>query len=215
MQANLVTLIRIFLVFLVIGLYKVNTIACGVAVLLTIATLYMDALDGIIARRLGIESDLGAMFDIAGDRIVENVFWVYFASIGMASFWAAAIVVARSFLIDWLRTLAFVDAGKTPFGSKTMMRSRWAKALVSSRFSRALYGFTKAVVFVYLGAVLLIQSGQAEYGWSIGVSTELLLLIGQAIVWLTVVMCIVRGIPVIWDSQDVLFRKMFPGLLRD
>ena len=78
MQANLVTLIRIFLVFLVIGLYKVNTIACGVAVLLTIATLYMDALDGIIARRLGIESDLGAMFDIAGDRIVENVFWVYF-----------------------------------------------------------------------------------------------------------------------------------------
>ena len=53
MQANLVTLIRIFLVFLVIGLYKVNTIACGIAVLLTIATLYMDALDGIIARRLG------------------------------------------------------------------------------------------------------------------------------------------------------------------
>ncbi len=215
MQANLVTLIRIFLVFLVIGLYKVNTIACGIAVLLTIATLYMDALDGIIARRLGIESDLGAMFDIAGDRIVENVFWVYFASIGMASFWAAAIVVARSFLIDWLRTLAFIEAGQTAFGSKTMMQSRWAKALVSSRFSRALYGFTKAVVFVYLGAVLLIQSGQAEYGWSIGVSTELLLLIGQVIVWLTVVMCLVRGVPVIWDSQDVLFRKMFPGLLRD
>ena len=215
MQANLVTLIRIFLVFLVIGLYKVNTIACGIAVLLTIATLYMDALDGIIARRLGIESDLGAMFDIAGDRIVENVFWVYFASIGMASFWAAAIVVARSFLIDWLRTLAFVDGGKTAFGSKTMMQSRWAKALVSSRFSRALYGFTKAVVFVYLGAVLLIQSGQAEYGWSIGVSMELLTLVGETIVWLTVVMCLVRGIPVIWDSQDVLFRKMFPGVLRD
>ena len=135
MQANLVTLIRIFLVFLVIGLYKVNTIACGVAVLLTIATLYMDALDGIIARRLGIESDLGAMFDIAGDRIVENVCWVYFASIGMVSFWAATIVIARSFLIDWLRTLAFVEAGKTPFGSKTMMRSRWAKGIVNSRFS--------------------------------------------------------------------------------
>ena len=87
MQANLVTLIRIFLVFLVIGLYKVNTIACGVAVLLTIATLYMDALDGIIARRLGIESDLGAMFDIAGDRIVENVFWVYFVP---QSAWSAS-----------------------------------------------------------------------------------------------------------------------------
>ena len=70
-------------------------------------------------------------------------------------------------------------------------------------------------MFVYLGIVLLIQSGQAEYGWSVGVSPGLLLLIGQAIVWLTVVMCLVRGVPVIWDSQDVLFRKMFPGLLRD
>ena len=214
MQANLVTLIRIFLVFLVIGLYKINTIACGVAVLLTITTLYMDALDGVIARRLGIESDLGAMFDIAGDRIVENVFWVYFSAIGMVSFWAAAIVIARSFLIDWLRMLAYADAGKTPFGKKTMMHGRWAKAVVSSRFSRALYGFTKAVVFVYLGVLLLIQAGQSEYGWPVGMSMPFLLLIGQAIAWLAVVMCLVRGVPVIWDSQDILFRKMFPGLLR-
>ena len=197
-----------------IGLYKINTIACGVAVMLTIATLYMDALDGIIARRLGIESDLGAMFDIAGDRIVENVFWVYFSAIGMVSFWAAAIVIARSFLIDWLRTLAYVDAGKTPFGKKTMMQSRWAKAVVSSRFSRALYGFTKAIVFVYLGVLLMIQAGQAEYGWPVGISMPFLLLVGQAIAWLTVVMCLVRGVPVVWDSQDILFRKMFPGLLR-
>ena len=38
------------------------------------------------------------------------------------------------------------------------------------------------------------SAGQTEYGWSIVVSAGLLLLIGQAIVWLTMVMCLVRGI---------------------
>lgn len=215
MQANLVTLIRSLMVFVVIGLYGVSTIASGIALVLTIVVLYMDALDGIIARKLGISSDLGALFDITGDRIVENVFWVYFASIGAVSFWAATIVIARSFFVDWLRTMAFADEGKTPFGDNTMMHTGWTKALVSSRFSRALYGITKALVFVYLGGLLMIQAGVHDYGWAIGQGTMLFLtFVGQVIVWTTVVMCVVRGIPVIWDSHDVLSRKMFPGLLK-
>jgi phosphatidylglycerophosphate synthase len=60
MQANLITLIRSLMVFVVIGLYGVSTIACAVALVLTVVVLYMDALDGIIARRLGCSSDLGA-----------------------------------------------------------------------------------------------------------------------------------------------------------
>ena len=215
MQANLCTLIRSLMVFLVIGLYGYNTISSGVAVLLTVIVLYMDALDGIIARRLGLTSDAGALFDITGDRIVENVFWVYFAAIGAVSFWAATIVVARSFFVDWLRTLAFADRGKTPFGAKTMMVAGWTQAIVSSRFSRALYGGTKAVVFVYLGSLLALQSGIVEYGWTVGAETiQILVVTGQVIVWTTVVMCVVRGIPVIWDSHDVLAHKMFPGLIK-
>ena len=124
MQANLVTLVRSLMVFLVIGLYGVNTVACGIALVLTIVVLYMDALDGIVTRRIGISSDVGALFDITGDRIVENVFWVYFAAIGAVSFWAATIVIARSFFVDWLRAMAFADRGETPFGDKTSPRSR-------------------------------------------------------------------------------------------
>jgi len=61
MQANLVTLIRSLMVFVVIGLYGVSTIASGVALVLTIVVLYMDALDGIIARKLVISSVLGLL----------------------------------------------------------------------------------------------------------------------------------------------------------
>lgn len=216
MEANLLTLLRILLVFAVIGLYQVNFYADVVALCLTVITIYMDALDGLLARRLGIASKLGALFDITGDRIVENVLWVYFAVIGMVSLWAAVIVIARSFLVDWLRVVAFSQEGKTPFGEKTMLKTSWTKALVSSRFSRGLYGITKAVVFVYLGALLTLESGRAELGWRLTQSAvEWLQFTGQLLVWLTVLMCIVRGMPVLWDSREVLTRKMFPKILEN
>lgn len=216
MEANLLTLLRILLVFAVIGLYQINFYADVVALCLTVITIYMDALDGLLARRLGIASKLGALFDITGDRIVENVLWVYFAVIGMVSLWAAVIVIARSFLVDWLRVVAFSQEGKTPFGEKTMLKASWTKALVSSRFSRGLYGITKAVVFVYLGALLTLESGRAELGWRLTQSAvEWLQFTGQLLVWLTVLMCIVRGMPVLWDSREVLTRKMFPKILEN
>ncbi len=216
MEANLITVVRILLVFVVIGIYQINFYLNLLAVCLTILVLSMDALDGILARKLGISSDLGALFDIVGDRIVENVFWVYFSAISMVSFWAASIVIARSFLVDWLRTMAFAQEGKTPFGEKTMLKESWARALASSRFSRALYGISKAVVFVYLGALLVLESGRVDLGWSISPRLMGWLYTGGSIlVWTTVVMCLVRGIPVVWDSRDILTQRLFPGLVRD
>ncbi len=216
MEANLLTLLRILLVFAVIGLYRIAFWTDVAALCLTAVVIYMDALDGLLARRLGIASKLGALFDITGDRIVENVLWVYFAAIGMVSLWAAVIVVARSFLVDWLRVVAFSQEGTTPFGEKTMLKTSWAKALASSRFSRGLYGVTKAIVFVYLGGLLALESGRAELGWRLAESSlKGLQLAGQILVWLTVFMCIVRGIPVLWDSREVLTRKMFPASLEN
>ncbi len=216
MQANLLTLLRILVVFVVIGLYQVNFYTQVMALCLTAITLYLDALDGLLARKLGIATKWGALFDITGDRIVENVLWVYFAATGMLSFWAAALVIARSFLVDWLRTIAFSRGDKTPFGEKSMMKSRWARALVNSRFSRGLYGTSKAIVFVYLGALMALESGRTKWGWSMATSTVGWLDdIGQIIGWVTVAMCMVRGIPVVWDSRDLLNDEMFPGLLRE
>ena len=52
-----------------------------------------------------------------------------------------------------------------------MMKTRWARALVNSRFSRGLYGTSKAIVFVYLGALMALESGRTKWGWSMATST--------------------------------------------
>ena len=72
--ANDIILVRILLTFAAVGLLAANNAAArwtGLAVMITAALL--DAADGYIARRSGTASPAGGMFDIAGDRIYENV----------------------------------------------------------------------------------------------------------------------------------------------
>ena len=90
------------------------------ALLFAVASL-TDLLDGYIARKFKVSSEFGALFDIAGDRIVESVFWIYFTYAGMISFWIPLIIITRGFLSDNVRALAF-RSGKTPFGKNTISR---------------------------------------------------------------------------------------------
>ena len=214
MTANIITLSRIGLVFLAILLFGAGFYGQVAAFLLTILIIYMDALDGYVARKLNTASDLGALFDITGDRIVENVYWIYFSSIGMVSIWIPIIVIARGFLTDSLRSIAFTE-GKTAFGKKTMMRSGLTRFLVSSRFSRGLYGVSKAIIFCYLGGLIALKEAVVEY--SLAISPDFLFnleLAGQVIAYITLVMCVVRGLPVLWDGRHYLLEKRFPKAVR-
>ena len=221
MTANIITLSRIGLVFVAVLLFgKGDTSIAGfygqlLAFFLTILIIYMDALDGYIARKLNIASDLGALLDITGDRIVENVYWIYFTAIGMVSFWVPIIVITRGFLTDSLRSLAFAD-GKTAFGEKTMMQSRFTRFIVSSRFSRALYAVSKAFVFCYLGGLIALGGAMSRFSFTLPLDLRfsLLELIGQVIVYVVLAMCIIRGIPVLWDGRLYLLEKRYPKSIR-
>ncbi len=215
MTANGITIGRVLLAFLTIGLYQMNFYFAVAAFLLTILVIYLDALDGVVARKLNLASDFGALLDITGDRIVENVYWIYFSAIGMISFWVPMIVIARSFMVDTVRSVAFAE-GKTPFGDKTMMKSGWTKALTASRWSRAIYGVSKVIVFCFLGGLLALHKGMAEGLFVFPHDLDFLLrAIAQILVYTVVVMCVARGIPVLWDGRDYLLTKRYPKILKD
>jgi CDP-diacylglycerol--glycerol-3-phosphate 3-phosphatidyltransferase len=205
-----ITLLRVAMVFATVPLYGRGYVAAIVAVLLTVVIIWMDALDGWVARRTGQSSDMGALLDITGDRIVENVFWIYFAVAGVVSYWVPIIVTSRGFLTDTVRTLQF-ERGKTPFGDKTMMRSQWSRFLVAGRFMRGLYGGVKVAAFVALGVVLVVERGLEEGRVQWGADLLRALDFGtQMLVWITVTLCVVRGLPVLWDGRDLLLRPSVP-----
>lgn len=192
MAANAITLFRLFLTFIVIGLFRRNVyvdIACIVTILIIFI---LDSVDGIVARKQNQTSTFGAVFDIAADRIVENVFWIYFAVIDdRISFWLPIAVAARGFLTDGVRSIALTE-GKTAF---EMSSAAWSRALTSSRFSRGLYGLTKMLTFIFLPATLVLKDIYPNVQ-----IVDTFSLVSVIIAYIAVSMCIIRGIPVLVDG---------------
>ena len=215
MAANIITLGRILMVFIVLLLFQASFYLRLVAVVLTMVIIYLDSLDGYVARKLGVASDFGAIFDITGDRIVEHLYLIFYTAMGLISFWVPAIFVTRSFLVDTLRSIAYSREGKTPFGSKTMMRSQISQFLTASRFSRAIYGGSKVVAFVLLGLIMALNKGSQEgISWISKSWLDSIVIMTNIIVWIMVVFNLIRGIPVLMDGRFYLFDKYLPRELK-
>ncbi len=210
MEANIITIARIALVFVAISLFGAGFWASLSAAVLVAVVIWMDAWDGYVARKLGIASKLGALLDITGDRIVENALWIYFAVINMVPLWMPLVVISRSFIVDSLRAVAFAE-GKTAFGPDTMMKSPATKFLVAGRFSRGLYGVAKAAVFIWFGLILTLVSAAAGGMFLLPQGLfRFIVIFGDLLAYVTVILCVLRGLPVIWDAWPLVVKKQYP-----
>lgn len=191
--ANIITLTRIFFVFIVIGLLFCTDckISYASALVLTAILMWFDGLDGFVARKFNISSKLGALLDIMGDRIVENVFWITFCALGWVNVAVPVIVLTRGIITDSLRTLAF-EKGYTAFGKTTMMQGKIAKFIVASNFCRFTYAVCKAIAFFFL----IAGHFPAEYAHK-----DAILMLGVVCVYISVIFCVLRGLPVVFESK--------------
>ncbi|HUF29261.1 MAG TPA: CDP-alcohol phosphatidyltransferase family protein [Gemmatimonadaceae bacterium] len=194
-RANAVAITRASLAFIVVGiLYTSRELYLG-AFFLTLVAIWMDGLDGWVARRFAEVSRIGAAIDILTDRIVEMTYWIAFATLGWIPIWVPIVVVVRGLLVDGARAAAF-EQGFTAFGASSMMHSPLGRLLVSSRASRFAYGLAKAMAFSLM--ILAFTSALAP---SI---REMLLAVAIASVYVSVALCIIRGVPVLVEVRRIL-----------
>lgn len=191
-MANIITLSRIFLAFIAMGLLFYDVKYALVSLILTIFVMWFDGLDGYVARKFNETSKLGAVLDIMGDRIVENLYWMSFCALGWISVLVPTIVLTRGIVTDSLRSLALAQ-GFTAFGEKTMMQGKIAKFIVASNFSRFTYAVCKALAF------LLLIAGHLQFN-----TDHTLYIIGLICTGISVVFCVLRGLPVIFESKRFL-----------
>jgi CDP-diacylglycerol--glycerol-3-phosphate 3-phosphatidyltransferase len=138
---------------------------------------------------------LGSVLDIAIDRVVENVYWIAFVGLSLIPVWVALVVVTRGILTDAVRGFV-LSRGETAF---QMMHSPVGRALVSGRFMRGFYGFAKVTSFVVvigLYALSFTWTGPEADLWMPRFDTAVL-----AWVTLTVIICLVRGVPVLVEAR--------------
>lgn len=197
---NKVTALRVLVGFAAVNLFGHGTWANLTAVVLTVASIALDALDGHIARKKHLATPLGAQIDILGDRIIENMFFTYFAVVGMVSLWLPVFFFARGAATDFVRGLA-LKAGYSGWGPNAMLQTWWGQAFVASRCSRGLYAALKCACFCYLGLELALTRGPvALLGALPGDAHLTIRAIAQALTWATAAFCLLRGLPVLIEG---------------
>lgn len=161
-----------------------NVLNC--AFWITWLVIILDGLDGIIARKFKLESDFGAFFDIACDRINELIYISLFVTLKWIPFWILVVFLVRGILVDGIRGFATKE-GKTAFGKKSMMNTKIGLFLTSSRFMRFSYGGIKAFAFAFM---FLVHSTMPQY-----------LNIEMFLIYLMTFYCVARGVPVIIEGK--------------
>jgi CDP-diacylglycerol--glycerol-3-phosphate 3-phosphatidyltransferase len=190
-MANLITATRFALLFVLVFLaYRASPDWQLLNAPLLLLIIALDGLDGYVARRRGEASAFGAIFDIAVDRVVENVLWVVLAHLGLVPIWVAIVFITRGCIVDSIRYAA-AARGETAFG---MMQSRWGRVLVAGRWMRGLYGTLKAATF---GWIFLLQpvpqlAPNLWAAWSMHLQAATGVLVGAS-----VFVCLLRGLPVV------------------
>ena len=94
---NLITLARIILVPVVVW-----TIATGqlrLAFLLFLAAAISDGVDGFLAKRFGMKTELGAYLDPLADKVLIVSIYVTLGITGVIPLWIVILVVSRDFMI--------------------------------------------------------------------------------------------------------------------
>jgi CDP-diacylglycerol--glycerol-3-phosphate 3-phosphatidyltransferase len=205
---NKVTLLRVLVGFLAVSAFGHGAWMNLLGVALTVVAIALDALDGHLARVKKLSTPIGAQLDILGDRVIENMFFTYFAVVGMVSLWLPILFFARGAATDFLRALA-LKAGHSGWGANAILQSYWARVIVASRWSRGLYALTKCVCFCYLGLELALTRGPVALLGPVSLDMHAMIRAGaQTLAWVTGAFCIVRGLPVLVEGWKFLASSL-------
>lgn len=198
-MANFISVFRIFLIFIVTYLlYQRNMVCYIIAAVLTVIAFALDGVDGYVARKLNESSKLGAMLDIMSDRIVENTLWIALTALGWLPIAFPLISLTRGFLVDGIRSVA-MEQGMTAFGETSMQEDKVGHFICASKFMRILYAVVKA-----LGFLLLIVAATPELNMDL---SNILFVCGYIAAMIALILCVVRGLPVVFESKKLFVKE--------
>ncbi|HMN12485.1 MAG TPA: CDP-alcohol phosphatidyltransferase family protein [Bellilinea sp.] len=112
---NFLSMCRLLLLLVYLLIFRHNdTISLVIAASVLVLCSITDMLDGFIARRLHIQSDMGEILDSAVDSLVRNTVFITFVSVGAITPWMAASCLLRDGLLWFIKPLGLISGGDLP-----------------------------------------------------------------------------------------------------
>ncbi len=122
-----------------------------------------DGIDGYIARKRNLVTNLGKFLDPLADKLLVITSLIALVEISRISAWIAIIIITRELAVTGLRLLAVAD-GKVIAASKL---GKWKTAtqiiaislLIINNYPFVLYGLPLADIFIWLAVIITVISG--------------------------------------------------------
>lgn len=136
---NLITLARILLVPVVVW-----AIAAGrmdLAFLLFLVAAVSDGVDGFLAKRFNMQTELGAYLDPLADKVMIVSIYVTLASTGVIPLWIVILVVSRDIMIVGAIILSWLIGNPVAIRPHVVSKVNTAAQIVYAALVLALFGY--------------------------------------------------------------------------
>ena len=131
--ANKLTLFRVILVPFFIAALMLPFIPFGYTIALVIFALasITDMLDGKVARKYNMITDLGKFLDPLADKVLVAAALICFIELGWAPAWAVWLIMAREFMISGIRLVAAGSKEKIVIAANIWGKLKTASTMVA------------------------------------------------------------------------------------
>ncbi|MCL2357953.1 MAG: CDP-diacylglycerol--glycerol-3-phosphate 3-phosphatidyltransferase [Defluviitaleaceae bacterium] len=107
---NKITVLRVILIPAFLFIYMAKPFPDipneWIALILFMVAALTDALDGYLARKMGLVTNFGKLMDPLADKLLVCAAFIAFTASGTLPAWATIILISREFYISGLRMLA-------------------------------------------------------------------------------------------------------------
>jgi CDP-diacylglycerol---glycerol-3-phosphate 3-phosphatidyltransferase len=190
---NVLSLGRLLATIPLVVLILVNTpSAYLIATALFAAGSITDTLDGRLARRYHLVSNLGVFLDLTADKVFVSAALIALIQVSVIPAWIVIVIVTREFLVSGLRSLAAAQGVVIPAG-------RWGKQKT-------------LLTLVAAGGILLARGLRGATAFPLGLATggaptslpDYLLALSDAILLLAVIWTIFSAVEYLRGAWSLL-----------
>ena len=159
---NKLTLLRVFMIPLCLGLWALGQPVAAAAVFALAAA--TDFLEGYIARKRNIVTVFGKFADPVADKILVLTAMIFLCADHRLPAWAVSIVAARELMVDGLRLVAVGKGNVIPAGWLGKIKTNLQYFCVLSAMLLPENHWITLVLAVLM-SILTVWSG-AQYVWA-------------------------------------------------
>lgn len=137
-----------------------------IAALIFIVAASTDGIDGYLARKNNMVTNLGKLMDPLADKLLVAAVLISLVEMGKVESWIVVVIISREFAVTGLRQIALLDGSVVAAGNsgklKTVIQIVAIVALLINNFPFVFFGIPFDRIAIWLAALITIYSG-AEY----------------------------------------------------